>query len=420
MNKYNSMALFIACSGLLMQPVEGATCFKLTEYYPLNSNNRWTYTANRIPDPLTVTVLPGTTGIGGVATKALRTSQGITTYMTNDANGIKLYRRTVPLDGTTLTASYNPRIARGKATACIGDNETTSGTVKLSVPDLGSATVNYSSRSFVEAEETVVVPAGTFNTVRMRWVTRAFGTIDGEAFDETLTEFNWFARHIGAVRQQVDDANGTITARLTSTNVIPPRSNLSLRIVDAPDPVSTGAQLQYQLIVNNSGPNGATNIRITDTLPAGVSAVTTSGTGWRCASAAGTLTCTRASLAVGGTSQVNVTITAPAAAGQIVNRASVIADQLDSDNTNNSASVTTTVIADRDNDGIVDGIDNCPTVPNTNQVDTDNDGQGNACDVDDDNDGMSDSEEIAVGRNPLLNEPAILTNIIFNLLIDDE
>lgn len=45
---------------------------------------------------------------------------------------------------------------------------------------------------------------------------------------------------------------------------------------------------------------------------------------------------------------------------------------------------------DADNDGIEDADDNCPTVANASQTDTDNDGSGNACDSDDDNDGIAD------------------------------
>ncbi len=45
---------------------------------------------------------------------------------------------------------------------------------------------------------------------------------------------------------------------------------------------------------------------------------------------------------------------------------------------------------DKDRDGILDALDNCPRLPNPKQVDTDNDGRGNECDDDDDNDTIVD------------------------------
>ncbi|HSC75220.1 MAG TPA: thrombospondin type 3 repeat-containing protein [Pseudomonadales bacterium] len=48
---------------------------------------------------------------------------------------------------------------------------------------------------------------------------------------------------------------------------------------------------------------------------------------------------------------------------------------------------------DDDADGVEDAVDNCVLTSNTDQLDTDGDGQGNACDSDDDNDGVADGSD---------------------------
>jgi hypothetical protein len=58
-------------------------------------------------------------------------------------------------------------------------------------------------------------------------------------------------------------------------------------------------------------------------------------------------------------------------------------------------------VQDADGDGSVDTEDNCPSTANPDQLDTDGDGAGNACDADDDNDGIADGAD----NCPLISNP---------------
>ncbi len=87
--------------------------------------------------------------------------------------------------------------------------------------------------------------------------------------------------------------------------------------------------------------------------------------------------------------------------GGTVNQTVTISAALDTDKDGIGDDIDT----DDDNDGIPDTEDSFP-------LDTDNDGTDNDVDPDDDNDGMSDVDELTIGRNPLMNEAAILQVIL--------
>ncbi len=55
-------------------------------------------------------------------------------------------------------------------------------------------------------------------------------------------------------------------------------------------------------------------------------------------------------------------------------------------------------IPDMDGDGVADTADNCTTVPNPSQCDSDNDGYGNHCDADLNNDGYTNSKDTTLYR----------------------
>lgn len=118
-----------------------------------------------------------------------------------------------------------------------------------------------------------------------------------------------------------------------------PTADLVLTKSDSPDPVNVGAILTYTVTAKNNGPDAATNVVVTDTLPPGanfISAIPSQGT-----TCTGTsiVTCKLGSINTGNSANVTIKVTIT----KVINRAKVTAAQTDPNNGNNSASATTTL-----------------------------------------------------------------------------
>ncbi|HEX5887485.1 MAG TPA: choice-of-anchor V domain-containing protein, partial [Pyrinomonadaceae bacterium] len=117
--------------------------------------------------------------------------------------------------------------------------------------------------------------------------------------------------------------------------------DLSLTKTASPNPGQAAAPLSYRITVTNNGPASATNVVVTDTLPGGVAFGSATATQGNC-NGTGPVNCNLGTLAVGGSAIVTIVVT-PSAPGQIINTASVTANENDFDSTNNAASTTTVI-----------------------------------------------------------------------------
>src|SRR6266566_1870052 len=84
------------------------------------------------------------------------------------------------------------------------------------------------------------------------------------------------------------------------TTIDPATTNeLSLDMVDSPDPVPAGNILSYTLSITNYGPIPATGVIVQDALPAGINLVATKYSQGSCSNLGNTIICNLGDLAAG-------------------------------------------------------------------------------------------------------------------------
>jgi uncharacterized repeat protein (TIGR01451 family) len=131
------------------------------------------------------------------------------------------------------------------------------------------------------------------------------------------------------------------------TTSSPNSADIQVSAQDTPDPILTGARLDYTIRVENSGPAAATGVALSYTLPSGAEFHSVSGSPLpSCVTPSvggtGTVTCDLGSLASGALRDLTISVT-PRAAGTLPAQFTVTTTAPDADPTNNTWSLTTTV-----------------------------------------------------------------------------
>jgi uncharacterized repeat protein (TIGR01451 family) len=177
------------------------------------------------------------------------------------------------------------------------------------------------------------------------------GTAPASLYQFALSSMNWDnpngAWSLYVFDDKVGDAGNIANGwslNVSTIVTVGPVVDLAVGLT-VPASLNVGSALTNNISITNLGPDTATGVVLTNTLPAGVQFVSASLSQGNLAGAGGGLvTCNLGSLAAGGSANV-IIVTTPSVGGSLTNAVNVAADEEDLMPANNSAQATTTVNA---------------------------------------------------------------------------
>jgi uncharacterized repeat protein (TIGR01451 family) len=218
----------------------------------------------------------------------------------------------------------------------------------LNTYDAGSASlkINGSTATFTSVtwdngtkKLTLVLPdLAPTNTYEITY-TVTVGTVTGAPLSNTAV--------ISATQTDLNTGNNTASV------LVPTQTSVDIYVLKSavanPSPAAPGGQIIYTLAYGNIGTDSASNVTISDTLPANTSFVSATGGG---TNSSGTVTWSLDSLGGGATGSVTLTVqinsTLPAGLGSIANTATIATTSTETSTSNNSSSTSTPVTAQPD------------------------------------------------------------------------
>jgi len=287
----------------------------------------------------------------------------------NGSNGgnIDVYIQSTATDTVTVTYNYVPSAdlsivkTASPTSAPVGSNVTYTMVVTNNGPNTANGVV---ATDPLPAGTTFVGASGT-NWTFTSSIVNNVDTITADLAPSLVNQ----ATSTFTITATMPSAPGPVTNTATVSSATPDpnlSNNISSAIVSvyeptdmtitktaSPNPVLTNGTLTYTLTAINDGPGPASQVSVTDPLPAGTSYVGASGTGWTFTSSivnnVDTITANLGTtLAANTTSTFYITVTAPSTPGTITNTATVATTTPETNYSNNIATVQTQVIQPAD------------------------------------------------------------------------
>jgi uncharacterized repeat protein (TIGR01451 family) len=302
----------------------------------------------------TVTCNLGTLASGATATVDITVTPLAAGAVVNSASVSANETDPVPTDNSTSTVTtVNPASADLSVTATdspdpvvVGSNFVLTATAANSGPSGATGVVLTFSLPAGAIFVSSAASQGSCTFGPPATVTCTLGNLASGATataDVTLqaTAAGTLSTNMSVVANEADPntANNSFTEQTTARVLT---ADLALTKVGSQDPVPATGNLSYTLVVTNNGPDPASNIVLTDTLPAGVNFVSANASQGSCTGTT-TVTCNLIGLLSGTSATVTIVIIPPTP-GVITNTATVSAMETDPNPADNSASVTTSVI----------------------------------------------------------------------------
>lgn len=229
----------------------------------------------------------------------------------------------------------------------VGDRLTYTLQVRNAGPDPAASVIVSDSLPASACNPAVTASAGSCTidsqTVRCDLGNLAAQTSETVTIEVTPTERGEL-QNIAQVGTETSDPNPDNNSDSEQTTVTAPEADIAVSKNDSRDPVEVGQGFTYTLTASNLGPDTATDVEVSDTVPTEMTIDSVSTDPGSCTFAANAVTCSLGELAPDATVSIEVAVTAQEA-GTFLNTASIGAEQPDPDPNDNSVSEETTVEA---------------------------------------------------------------------------